>query len=232
MGGTLGSSVDDGGVLVLLRLHQGIVGQLVGVGVVIDIGIASGNVPGGDHIAQVLEGALDLLVISVAVAEGTVTIGRTHVAGDNTEDVLESLLELGHLEGDAIGGQLGKLGVGPGVGGDLVARVVGALKDGLDLGVVDALLVVSVDEEGDLDVLLVEEVQQPVGVLFCCVNRNNECMCKLDIWTCANRIVEYRVGGWADGRQAVTVCRLFGREHDRVHTHKKEKKRPKMVEIE
>lgn len=162
----LGSGVDNGGVLELLSLHQGIIGQLMGGGVVIDIGIGGGNVPGGDDVAEALEGALDLQIVSVAVTESAVTIRRAHVAGYDAEDVLEGLFELGHLKGDAVDGQLGELGMGPGVGGDLVAFIEGAFEDGLDLGVVNALLVVSVDEEGDLDVLLCEEVQEAVGVLY------------------------------------------------------------------
>jgi hypothetical protein len=50
--------------------------------------------------------------------------------------------------------------------GDLVARFVRALDNGADLGIVDAAVIVTVDKEGDLDLLLVEEVEKLICVLF------------------------------------------------------------------
>lgn len=149
-----------------LDLGQGIICQLVDSEVVINIGVSRRNVPGGNDISETLQRRLDLDVVSVSIAEGTITIRRAHVTGDDSEDVKEGLLDALHLEGDLVDGEGGQLRVGPGVGGDLVTGLIGALDDGADGGVVDATVVVAVDEEGDLDLLLVEEIEELMSVLF------------------------------------------------------------------
>lgn len=159
-------SADSRGNNTTLDLGQGIIGQLVDRVVVVNIGISRRNVPGGNDISQILQRRLDLDIASVSVTESTITKRGAHVTGNDSEDVEESLLDALHLEGDLVDGEGGQLGVGPSVGGNLVARFVGALNNGADGGVVDAAVVVTVDKEGDLDLLLVEEVEELMGVLF------------------------------------------------------------------
>lgn len=149
-----------------LDLGQGVIGQLVDRVVVINIGVSGRNVPGSNDISQALQCRLNLDIVGVSVTESTITKRRAHVTGDDSEDVEEGLLDALHLEGNLVNGEGGQLGVGPGVGGDLVTGFVGALDDGADGRVVDAAVVVAVDKEGDLDLLLIKEVEELMGVLF------------------------------------------------------------------
>lgn len=161
------SSSDSRGHNTLLDLGQGRIAQLVGRVVVVNISISSGNVPGSNDVSQVLQCRLDLDVASVSVTEGTVTERGAHVTGHDSEKIEKGLFDTLHLDGDLLDREGCQLRVGPGVGGDLMTRFVGALDDGADGGVVDTAVVVTVNKEGDLDLLLVEKIEELMGVLYC-----------------------------------------------------------------
>ena len=159
-------SADSRGNNTTLDLGQSIIGQLVDRVIVVNIGISRCNIPGGNDISQILQRRLDLDIVGVSVTESTITKRGAHVTGGDSKDVEEGLLNACHFEGDLFDGEGGQLGVGPGVRSDLMAGFVGALDDGADGGVVDAAVVVAVNKEGDLDLLLVEEVEELMGVLL------------------------------------------------------------------
>ena len=162
---SLDGGIDNGRVLKLFSLHQSVIGQLVRLVIVINISIGGGNVPGSNHIAKVLEGALDFLIVGVTIAKGSVAVRGAHVTRHNSKHIHKGLFKSGHLGGNTIHSESGQLGMRPGVRRNLMARIEGTLEDRLDGGVVDTALVVSVDKEGHLQVLLVQKIQQLVCVL-------------------------------------------------------------------
>lgn len=73
-------------------------------------------------------------------------VWRTHIGGRLSDDVVEGVVQLGHLRGDVPGAKSCEVRVRPGVGTDLVTLVDHAL-DGA-LVVPDGSPVLSVEEEG------------------------------------------------------------------------------------
>lgn len=162
--GALGVGVDDIGDISLFQTSELGIRELVGGVVVIDIGVSGGNVPGGNDVAQAGQRRLDLDIVGATGGEGAVAKRRAHVAGDDSDELQEGLFDTAHLGGDLGGGLGGQCDVRPGVGGDLVARVVGTTDGCADGRVVDASIVVSVDKEGGLDLLTVQDVKELVGI--------------------------------------------------------------------
>ena len=65
----------------------------------------------------------------------TVEVGGTTVGRVSSDNAHKSDLDLGHLGLDLRGGEGVEVGMGPGVGADLVAGVIGFLNGGAESGV-------------------------------------------------------------------------------------------------
>lgn len=162
--GALGLGVDDIGDISLFQASELGVREFVGGVVVIDISVSGGNVPSGNDVAQAGQRRLDLDIVSATRGEGSVTKRRAHVAGDDSDELQEGLFDTTHLGDDLGRGLSGQCDVRPGVGGDLMARVVGTTDGCANGRVVDASVIVSINKEGDLDLLTVQGVKELVGV--------------------------------------------------------------------
>lgn len=76
----------------------------------------------------------------------------------------KKILTLGHLASN-ISRAKGKVGMGPGMGSDLVSSQKCTLDGRSDSGVVDIVVILPIDKEGDLDLSGVQVVEQ--RVCFC-----------------------------------------------------------------
>lgn len=146
---------------------------------------------GRDVAAEPVLGVLDLarvvlvVIISVDIEVGDVVskvshslfaaglssaagIRRSHVGGEESEDIAQSHLVLDHLVLAVNGRNGAQVQMGPSMGSNLVAFGVHPLDRGLVAGSdVDLSLinVVSRDEEGRLCVVRLEDIQDVVGVV-------------------------------------------------------------------
>jgi hypothetical protein len=87
-------------------------------------------------------------------------VGGAHVGGEEADDVDEGFFGFVHFFSSCGGGEGGEIGVGPGVGCDLVSFIVGSPDDVGPLGYfVDVTVAVTADdEEGGFDVVSGQDI--------------------------------------------------------------------------
>lgn len=146
----VGTDVGTELVVELLGTEVGGLGGVVLVVLAVEVGV-------DDHVA---EGAEVGLAVGLAGE-----VGGAHVARREAVDAAGGFLDLHHL-GLAVGGRDGlEIRVGAGVGADHVALGAHAA-DGVGVGRrLDVAEVVGVDEEGRLDVVLLQDVEKLGGEL-------------------------------------------------------------------
>lgn len=126
-------------------------GVVVGGITVIEIPVIGVMVPHDGLVTHGVEDTTDTVI--------NVTVWRTDVPRGDTNGLTDSTGGVSELGDDLLIGLGGEGGVGPGVGGNMMALLVGTTQDlgiGEDTG--------SDDEEGGLDVVLFKKVQEDGGI--------------------------------------------------------------------